>query len=95
VDIPPEAFNFTGGRWQWNRLFADTMTALGCGIYGERIGLDRAAQFFNTARKLDGVSGADFHRLFNGSPEERAKALDYLTADLKAAADVARRIGVL
>jgi len=95
VEIPPEAFSFTGGRWQWNRLFVDTMTALGCGIYGERIGLDRAAQFFDTQRKLDGVTGADFHRLFNGTPKERTKALDYLAADLKATADVARRIGVL
>lgn len=95
VSIPPGVFTFSGGRWQWARCFVDTMTAWGCGVYGERIKLDRLGQFLETARKLDGVSGGDFHKLFHGTPEERDRAAEYLTADLAATAEVARKMGVI
>lgn len=93
VEIPPEVFTFNGGRWQWHGLFVDTMTAWSCGVYGERIGLDRAAQFFGTDRKTG--HGADFHRRFNGTPEERKAALDYLEQDLAATCQVACKMGIL
>jgi hypothetical protein len=93
VEIPSQAYNLSGGRWSWNRLFVDTMTAWSCGVYGERISLDRAAQFFGTTRKNG--EGAEFHRLFNGTPEERKQALDYLANDLVATHEVARKMGMV
>ncbi len=95
VSIPAGVFTFSGGRWQWARCFIDTMTAWSCGIYGERVKLDRLGQFFGTARKLDGVSGGDFHKLFHGTRKERDRAAEYLTADLAATTEVARKMGVI
>ena len=93
IAIPPEAFNFSGGRWSWNRLFVDTMAAWACGVYGERAKLDRLAQYFDTQRKFG--NGANFARLFWGTPEERTQAFDYLGNDLEVTRQVAAKMGVL
>lgn len=92
VPVPPEACNLSGGRWQWSRTFVDTMTAWGCGVYGERISLDRAAEFFGVTRKNG--DGARFHVLFHGTPDERGQAIDYLANDLVMTWEVAEKVGV-
>lgn len=53
--------------------------------------LDAVCKAFGLPGKLDGVTGADFARLF---AEDREKALEYLRADLVATAALASRLGV-
>lgn len=79
----------------WHRCFVDLMQVWGCGIYGERIKLDRVALFFGGPRKTEGISGADFSRLYLGSEEERKQAINYLADDLRATVGVAIRMGVM
>lgn len=92
VDVPGDVLR--DGRY-WAKTFVDTMAAWGCGVYGERVSLDSLASYFGAPGKLDGVTGADFARLYYGEPEDRAKSLDYLEADLRATWAVANRMGVL
>lgn len=69
-------------------FFIDTMK-----IWGDNIKLDTLAGFFGTTRKNG--HGANFHRLYFGSEEERAQALEYLQNDVRMTCDVARRMGVI
>jgi len=92
IEIPPEVFTFSG-RWQWNRAFMDTMQVWACGIYGERVSLDRVCRFFNKGGKSG--SGANFHRLYHGTPEEKEEAIKYLENDLAMTWRVGRVMGVV
>ena len=56
--------------------------------------LDTVARFFGLGGKLDGISGADFHRLWNGSPAEREKAVAYLEKDVQLTLAIAKAMGV-
>jgi len=76
-----------------HRLFVDTMRVWACSNYQDRISLDRLAAFLGSTRKNG--DGADFHRLFFGTEEERQQALDYLKNDLRMTSEVAERMGVL
>lgn len=57
--------------------------------------LATVAKFFGLEGKLDGLNGGDFHRLWNGSPEEREKALAYLTRDVEITYGVAKAMGIV
>ena len=81
------------GRY-WSPVFCDLMQVWGCGNYGERVSLDTAARYFGVGQKPDGVTGADFGRLWAGPPEDRQKALAYLTNDLDMTWQIAERLGV-
>jgi hypothetical protein len=73
----------------------DTMKVWSCNCYGELIGLDRLARALGLPGKLEGVTGADFARLWNGESEEQELARKYLLTDLDLTWDVANRLGVM
>lgn len=92
IDVPMSLlFN---GRYPNDRLFVDTMTVWGCGNYRDSISLDNLAKAFGYPGKPDGITGADFSRLWRGTAEERQQAEAYLLNDLQMTATVARRMQI-
>lgn len=73
----------------------DTMKVWGCNCYGETISLDRLAKALGLPGKMEGVSGADFAKLWNGEAEEQELARRYLLTDLEVTWEVANRLGVM
>ena len=55
--------------------------------------LDQLAAFFGTRRKNG--DGADFHKQFFGTPEEREEALHYLANDVAVTTEVAAKMGLI
>ena len=90
VPVPPE---IRQGRY-WHPLLRDTMEWWACGSR-DMTKLDTLAIFFGAGRKTDGVSGADFAKLWFGTPEERGKALEYNAQDLRLTAAVAAKMGMV
>lgn len=69
-------------------------------LIGQRWGdcpssLDFVCRTLGLGAKLEGVTGADFARLWNGSEEEKQQAMEYLFRDVEITRKVARRLGVL
>jgi len=89
VVVPPEVI--VAGRW--HRCFVDLMRQWACGVYGERVSMDRLAAYLGCTRKNG--EAAEFARLFQGSDEERKQAVEYLRNDLRMTMDVADRMGVI
>jgi hypothetical protein len=73
----------------------DTMKVWACGAYGDWISLDRLAKALGLGAKLEGVSGADFARLWNGTEAEHKQAREYLVQDLELTWSIANRLGVM
>lgn len=78
----------------WDSLFVDLMLRFSVGQWNGKAKLDTAAQFLSVGKKPDGVGGADFARLWFGTPEEKHEAIAYLRNDLAMTAGVARRLGI-
>lgn len=78
----------------WASCFVDTMAHWTCGKYGEFIKLGVLSQLFGLGTKPPGIDGADFHRLWNGTPDERRQAEAYLRNDLDLTWGVAMRMGI-
>jgi hypothetical protein len=76
----------------WSRVFVDTMARFGCGVYGAKVSLDNLARFFGIEGKPDGVTGADFAKLWE---TDRKTAEEYLRNDLNMTWEVAKRLGVI
>lgn len=76
-------------------IVKDTMKVWSCGAYGEWISLDNLSRALGLGAKTEGVSGADFARLWNGTPEEHEQAKAYLINDLDLTWKVANRLGVM
>ncbi len=93
VDVPEWIRN---GRY-WNARFVDTMVEWNFGAGGSAgfIKLDALAAAFGIQGKTEGITGADFDRLFHGTEEEKQQAIDYLTDDLRITWDVADRMQLL
>lgn len=72
-------------------IFVDTMALWGCGSR-EAVKLDVLGQVLGVGRKLEGVDGAMFHKLWFGTEDDRAKAVEYLVQDLRLTAAVAGRM---
>jgi len=89
VVVPPEVI--VAGRW--HRCFIDLMKCWACGVYGERVSMDRLAAYFGCTRKNG--EAAEFARLFQGSKDERKQAVEYLRNDLRMTLDVADRMNVI
>jgi hypothetical protein len=69
-------------------------------LIGQRWGecpssLDFVCRTLGLGAKLEGVTGADFARLWNGSEEEKQQATEYLFRDVEITRKVAWRLGVL
>jgi 3'-5' exonuclease len=73
----------------------DTMKTWGCGVYGETISLDRLARALGMDGKTNGITGADFARLWNGEKEEHEQARAYLLNDLDLTWKIASRLGIM
>ena len=80
------------GRY-WSRRCIDLMECWTLGIYGERISLDRLSKAFG----LEGKNGhgAEFCRLWEGTPDERSTARAYLLNDIALTARLAVKLGVV
>jgi len=70
----------------------DLMRYWNMGDWREMTKMDTVNRFLCGFGKPSGVTGADFARLFNGSPEEREKAIDYALNDVKILDSLARKM---
>lgn len=94
VDVPMELI-LPQDRYYNSQIFTDTMTRWGRGSRSiPYIGLEEVAFSFGYPGKPEGVTGADFSRLWRGTPEDRAKAEAYLLNDLQMTASIARRMQI-
>lgn len=82
------------GRY-WHPLFRDTMEWWACGARGEMTSLNTLGAFFGVGQKTKGVSGGDFAKLWFGTPEDRAKALEYAEQDVRLTAAIAAKMGMV
>ena len=89
VTIPEGVRN---GRY-FDRMFSDTLDIWMCGQRqgSVKASLNAIATALGGNRKTEGVTGADFARLWS---ENRELAIEYLTTDLHVTADVAIKLGV-
>jgi hypothetical protein len=77
----------------WSPIFVDTMTTWQLGNYrADHVSLDRLARFFGIGGKPEGVTGADFARLWE---TDRPQAEAYLRNDLEMTRGVASRMGLV
>jgi len=93
IDVPASVFN---GRY-FDSAFLDLREKWLCGQHysGVESSLDHVARALGVGNKPEGISGADFGRLYQGTAAERQQALDYLANDLKLTASIAARLGVV
>lgn len=90
----PEAVR--DNRW-WHRSFVDLRQEW---LSGRRYtecesSLDHMGKALGLGGKLPGDLGAQFGRLWRGTPEQRKQALSYLRRDLDLTLSIAKRIGVI
>lgn len=92
IDIPSTVRD---GRY-WNRLFVDLRDVWLCGQQWAQTpsSLDIMARALEVGEKPADIGGGDFARLYRGTPEEKAAALEYLRNDLDMTAKVAERLAV-
>ena len=88
VEVPENLLK--NGRY-WDEIFVDLMQRWACGKYGSFFSLDSVAKFFGQTGKIG--DGAEFSRLFNGTPAEFSQAINYLRCDLELTHYVARQMG--
>ena len=94
VDVPDGIFD---SNWRYlDRCFIDTMQRWQAGNYRDKfVKLDDLGRALGLGGKTQGVDGGDFHRLYFGSQDERAKALEYLIRDVELTWLVAQRLGIV
>ena len=81
INIPKQLFN-SHGRLS-DSTFCDLKKIYACGVYGEHHSLDTAAKHILGRGKSDQeVTGAEFWRFWEGTPEQQALARQYLTNDV-------------
>lgn len=88
IDVPDSVFD-PSGRYL-DRVFVDLMSRWQCGNYRDSIRLADLAAFFGVGGKPDGITGADFARLYF---EDRTTAEAYLKNDLMITSGCAARMG--
>jgi len=94
VDVPDGIFD---SNWRYlDRTFIDTMQRWQAGNYRDKfVGLDALGKALGLGGKTEGVDGGDFHKLYFGTADERAKALEYLIRDVDLTWLVAQRLGIV
>jgi len=94
IDVPDGIFD---PNWRYiDRTFIDTMQRWQAGNYRDQfVGLDRLGKALGLGGKTEGIDGADFHKLYFGTPEERATALEYAIRDVDLTWMVAQRLGIV
>jgi hypothetical protein len=83
---------FRNGRYL-DRILVDLREYWGCGEYQAKGDLDSLSRFFGGPGKNG--SGADFHKLWNGTDEEHNQAVEYALNDLDMTLAVARGVQVI
>lgn len=64
--------------------FVDLKKIYACGVYGEHPSLDLAAKhLLGTGKSDQEVTGATFYQYFNGTPEQRQLAIEYVKRDIR------------
>ena len=91
VDVPVTVIE--QGRYL-DDIFADTESVWSCGTR-DSISLDDLSLALGTGKKPDGVNGAMFHKLWFGTQDERAAAIEYLVNDLRLTAADAVKMGLI
>lgn len=92
VCLPGSLFN--QGRYL-DSIFVDLRTTWLGGQYNGKGSLDAICKACGIGAKTEGVDGGMFAQLWNGKPEERTKAKEYLLNDLDMTWSLAERCGVL
>ena len=92
IDIPVDLMRSTGRYVNWNPLLIDTMQVVAFGDGRRFTKLDALAKFFGVGGKIEGVSGKDFHKLWQS---DHAKACEYLRNDVAITAAVAKKLAVV
>lgn len=89
VPVPQDLFETR----YWSYRITDLQEIWNCFSYGAKEGnsLDAICKACGLPGKLEGVTGADFAKLF---ASDRPKAMEYLKADLSATAALASRLGI-
>jgi uncharacterized protein YprB with RNaseH-like and TPR domain len=85
---------FAQGKYL-DSLFVDLRTTWLGGQYNGKGSLDAICKACGIGAKTEGVDGGMFADLWNGSPEDRTKAKEYLLNDLDMTWGLADRCGVL
>lgn len=88
VDVPRKAMDRRG---YWHESFVDLLDVWRCGDRQLFVKLDALAFAFGLEGKLDGVTGADFARLWD---EDRDTAIAYALQDAELTLKLAQRMGV-
>jgi len=90
---PPKTITNALAQYRPSNLI-DTMREWQFGNrYEGFVKLDQLAAFFGTRRKTG--DGADFHKKFFGTPEERLEALAYCRNDVVMTAEIAMQMGLI
>ena len=74
-------------------IFVDCRDAWACGEWQPKGNLDDLSKFFGGPAKNG--SGADFHKLWHGTPEEQQRAAEYALNDLDMTLAIARGVQVI
>ncbi len=88
IPVPFDVFD----RGRWHPIFIDLAEVWRLRVPGEYISLDTLAKAFRIGSKPDGISGADFHKLWH---EDHEAAEAYLKNDLAMTRALAVRLGVI
>lgn len=94
LDIPVPSTVFDKGKWLDSSTLVDTLSLWKCGTT-EGAKLDVLCRAFGIGGKTEGCSGAEFAKLYRGTAEEKAKALEYAANDAVITAKLATRMGVV
>jgi len=97
VHVPSTAYSFRGKWINWNQLFQDVRVRWLAGrSYGSaKSNFATLAAAFGTDGKPDDVTGADFHRMWNGTADERAAAIEYGKGDVLQPTIWAEALGIV
>lgn len=92
LSIPPALLPTGHSRFFWPSWLIDLRAIWGFGEHQPAGSLEVVCRTLGLGQKNG--DGADFARLYFGTPEERAQALSYLANDLALTAKLAARLGV-
>ena len=95
VTVPDWVMSVRGSRVYFNQdVFLDTLVAWGAGRPYKFVSLDNLARAFGFEGKSEGCDGADFARMWHGTPEERELALEYAKQDVRVTYRIAQAMGL-
>jgi hypothetical protein len=94
LGIPVPETLFTGPQRYLDQTFVDMYKIWKAGNFQGGAKLDEIAKACGVGGKPDGISGADFHRLY-ANPDTRPLAIEYSANDLDMSWNIAERMGLV